>query len=391
MNTKIRGSILLIAGCSIGAGMLGIPVVTGTTGFIPGSLFFILTWAFMALSGLVLAELVLSYKEEGMNLLSLTQDTLGLSGKMVAVVCFMFLFYAIMTAYVLAASIFFHDVFGLNQFVASIGVVFAVYCIIARGMRQADSLNRWLMSGLVLCYVLLVSFGFSSVQMDRLLYADFSVAYLTLPILVVSFGYHNLIPSLATYLDRSKPALYRAISIGSLIPLGVYLLWDFVILGMVPMEHLACWKSAQNSGEMISQVLAEHVASAKVVLISQSFAFFAVATSFLPVACSFLDFLKDGLPSYRKKEYLIALFVLAPPLIASLVSPHLFLQALDFAGGFCAVILFGILPALVAYRRKRVVAVSHFRFATKPVLLFLLVGSLVILGIELLQLGGFLS
>src|SRR5438128_2746246 len=112
MNTQLRGSILLIAGCSIGAGMLGIPVVTGAAGFIPTTLLFVLTWAFMALSGIVLTELVLSYKEPGINILSLARDSLGRIGVLVASLTFMFLFYAIMTAYIIATSILINQFLG---------------------------------------------------------------------------------------------------------------------------------------------------------------------------------------------------------------------------------------------------------------------------------------
>lgn len=396
MKTKIRGSILLVAGCSIGAGMLGIPVVTGAAGFIPSSILFVLVWAFMALSGLVLAELVLSYKETGIHLLFLTKQTLGSFATLVATLCFMFLFYAIMTAYLLATSIFLHDFLGIAQLAGSCIFAGLMYIILAKGLRQADTLNRMLMAGLALCYVLLVTFGVSGIDSNRLLHADFSVAYIALPILVVSFGYHNLIPSLAVYLERSKGALMKAIVLGSLIPLAVYLLWDFVILAMVPIDHLAYWKQAQNSGEMITQVLAAHVSSTTIITIAQSFAFFAIATSFLPVACSFLDFLKDGISSRIestrvKNERVIALFVLLPPLAASLISPHLFLQALDFAGGFCAVILFGILPAIMVYKRRQVIGKQHFTIGRLPVLLFLLLGSCIIVGIELLQLAGIVS
>ncbi len=426
MKNTYRGSILLIAGCCIGAGMLGAPVVTGAAGFIPATLLFIAIWAFMALSGLVLSELVLSYDDDSVNLLSIAKDTLGSFGKIIVTTTFMFLFYAIMTAYILASSSLIAQVLPIAQTAAASIFVLAIYAVLAKGIQLIDGCNRVLMTGLVVCYVMLVIFGISSVDTESLQYVDFSASIVSIPILVVSFGYHNLIPTLATYLNRSKKHLMKAICFGSLIPLAVYILWEFVILGIVPAENFAVWKSAQNSGEMITQVLASCTDSTLVVSICQNFAFFAIATSFLPVAFSFVDFLKDGLRQNEQRlayvqvtssdlqlskkaieqmtlgseefsvkklftnSYFIAALVVLPPFIATLIEPNLFLHALDFAGGICAVTLFGILPAVMAYRRQKM-APKSFVIAKKPVLAFLLIGSLSIMAIELAHLSGLIS
>jgi tyrosine-specific transport protein len=66
-----------------------------------------------------------------------------------------------------------------------------------------------------------------------------------------------------------------------------------------------------------------------------------------------MDFLKDGLklPRLGRKTYdaLILSVVLVPPLLFSLIYPHVFLQALGFAGGFVDVLLFGILPVAIVW------------------------------------------
>lgn len=390
MKNRQLGSILLIAGCSIGAGMLGIPVVTGGAGFIPSALFFFLAWAFMALSGLVLSELVLSYRETNVNLLTMAKDCLGESGRFVVSLLFISLFYALMVAYILAAGMLISHHLPISPSIASILTVSGIYFAIAKGLKLVDAFNRKLMMGLVASYIFLVIFGVPEVSADRLLSYDFNAVWVALPILVVSFGYHNLVPSLASYVGRSRKILARSIVIGSLIPLAIYLVWEFVILGIVPFDSLATWKVAKNGGEMITEVLCQNAPQSAVAITSETFAFFAIATSFLPVAFSFFDFLRDGFRFRKVKESYLALLVLLPPLVLSLVNPTLFLEALDFAGGFCAVILFGILPSLMVYKRKQRIGSAHFAIAKTPVLLFLLVGSSGILAIELFHMMGVL-
>ncbi len=380
MNRTL-GASLLISGCCIGAGMLGIPVVTAEAGFFPSLVFFLLAWAFMTAAGLLLAKLVLSFNRPDIHLLSMAEATLGRVGKLATWVLFAFLFYAIMTAYVIAASVIISDFTGINFYLSASILVIGMFFAIARGVRLVDSLNRYLLLGMCACYLLLVAFGLPSVSIERLARADFNAAWGALPLLVICFGFHNLIPSLASYLRQDAVALKRAIITGSIISLGIYLLWEFVIFGLIPEANIAAWVAAEKKGELVTQVLANTVGSNAVVVFAQGFAFLAIATSFLPVAFSFLDFLKDGLHQVHRQvsSKSLAFIVLVPPLVLSLSDPHLFLEALDFAGGICAVSIFGILPALMA-AKKRIVGPLYWGL--------ILAISLVVFSIELAhQLG----
>lgn len=102
---------------------------------------------------------------------------------------------------------------------------------------------------------------------------------------------------------------------------------------------------------MVTHTMKEVVGKAWIVDVIEYFAFFAIVTSFIGVALSLFDFLVDGLQIKKdSRGKAIACFLaLAPPLFFSLVYPNVFIQALNFAGGFGAVILFGVLPALMAW------------------------------------------
>lgn len=333
--------------------MLGIPVVTLEAGFYPSLIFFIAAWAYMTAAGLLMAKLVLSYNKPDIHLLTMAETTLGKGGKLLSWILFAFLFYAIMTAYIIAAGVLIADVAGINFYLAASLLVAGMYGAIAKGVRLVDSLNRYLLFGMVACYLLLVTFGLPSVSLERLGRANMSAAWASLPILVICFGFHNLIPSLASYLKQDGSALRKSIVTGSIFALVIYLLWEFVILGLVP-ENRAEWIDAEKKGELVTQLLADTVGSKSVLYFAQGFAFLAIATSFLPVSYSFLDFLKDGLKQLHKQvsNKILALAVLLPPFFLTLSDPHLFLEALDFAGGICAVSIFGILPAIMAAKRR---------------------------------------
>lgn len=357
---KTVGAVLLIAGCSIGTGMLGIPVVTGAAGFIPSVVLCCLAWAFMAATGLLLGKVTLSFPVPETNLISMTQESLGRCGKWSAGILFTFLFYAVMVAYTIAGGILIADFafifFGIDipTIWTSTFLVFLLFLAISSGLRLVDSVNRYLMGGLALCYLLLVIFGGEHMQIERLVRRDWSASLIALPMLVISFGYHNLVPTLTHYLDKDARKLRKAILVGSALPLLVYIIWEAVIIGVIPFTETGEWMHAKGQGEIITQVLARACESDKVVGITRGFAFFAIATSFLPVAFSFLDFLRDGfhVGDTTKNRTLLGLVVLAPPLVIALTNPTIFLTALNYAGGCCALLLFAVLPALMAWKRK---------------------------------------
>jgi tyrosine-specific transport protein len=87
---------------------------------------------------------------------------------------------------------------------------------------------------------------------------------------------------------------------------------------------------------------------------AQILAFFAILTSFLAQTLSIVHFLSDGLkiPHKDKENIWICLTTLIPPLIFATLYPTIFYKALNFAGGICAVILFGLFPVLMIWRGR---------------------------------------
>ena len=73
-----------------------------------------------------------------------------------------------------------------------------------------------------------------------------------------------------------------------------------------------------------------------------------------------------------------------PPLLVAVVYPNIFLKALDVVGGVGIVVLFGLLPALMAFMGWK----SPIRRLS---CLAVIVFSLFVLGMEIMQEAGLLS
>ncbi len=353
---SIFGGVLLVSGCCIGAGMLGLPVLSAMAGFQPSIAMFLISWLFMTCTGLLLLEVNLWFHDE-VNIISMAGRTLGFLGKCVAWSLFLFLFYCLMVAYVAGSGELCVDLFqqfsgvAISPWIGSLFFTGVLGILLYIGTRAIDHFNRLLMVGLIATYVALVILGGSHVNGKLLEHQDWALAPLVLPVMIVSFGFHNLVPSLATYLNRDVKRLKRTIVIGSSIPLFIYLVWEWLILGLAPIEGPGGFRELLSEGQLATHALKSVVGISWIVNIAQYFAFFALITSFVTVALSFVDFLIDGLQLKKKPAgRLIACFLaLTPPFLFALMHPGVFLTALNYAGGIGAVILFGILPAAMVW------------------------------------------
>lgn len=376
---SVFGATMLIAGCCVGAGMLGMPVLTRPAGFLPSVVVFFLSWLFMTLAGLVLMEVALWFDED-VNLAGMAKKYLGRVGEWATVILMLFLMYALMTAYTAGLGQLVSDFveghwsFKVHPQVFSFVFIVFLFGTLALGTKILDYSNRWLMLGLAVCYILLVFVAWEHVKVENLQERNWKSALFISPIMVISFGFHNLIPSMAKYLGRDRAKLRLSIVLGALIPLGIYLLWEYLILGLIaPSQDV-------EGAEMTTELLKMAAGGLTYVIdLADAFSFFAITTSFLGIALSILDFLGDGLKKQRVAipRSLLVLLTVVPPFIFQIMNPHIFLAALNFAGGFAAVLLFGMIPALMALRGQKE---HELRLPFKNgILFFLILGSLTVI------------
>jgi tyrosine-specific transport protein len=360
---SVLGGILLIAGSCIGAGMLALPVITGVAGFFPAIVMLFAAWVFMTGTSLLLLEANLAIGHD-LSLISIAEKTLGKTGKILCWLLFIFLFYSLSIAYISASGSILQsivrDLFerDLPPLLGSLlfTVIFGI--VIYTGTKPVDYLNRFLMIGLIMAYCVLVFLGSMHIHLSYLFVHHWQYAWGALPILVISFGFHNMIPSLAMYLEGDVKRLRITVLLGGLIPFLIYLIWEAVMLGMIPIEGREGLLMALDKGEVVTETLRAAVGKSWINTIAQAFALFAIITSFLAQSLALVDFLADGLKVSKVGvgRIVLILLTLVPPFGFAFAYPGVFITALNVAGGFAAVILFGVLPALMVwvlrYKRK---------------------------------------
>ena len=321
------GGMLLIAGSCIGAGMLGLPIVTGISGFFPSIAMFFCGWLFMTSTALLLVE-ANGWFSRQVNLLSMTEHALGKWGKIVCWVTYLFLFYALLVAYISGIGGLCQTFFKVSfhvQFPSWLGsLIFVLFFgwVIYLGTRKVDLCNRGLMFAKIAFFVLLILVGVTYVQPRLLLRTDSMYAPSALPLLVIAFGFHNMIPSLTAYLKGDLKRVRWTIIGGSLMAFVIYLIWEILVLGIVPLEGANGLVSSLKNDKEASQTLATILQSPSIQIFAQGLAFFAILTSFLAQGLSLAHFLADGLKvSYKKHEKIsLCALALVPPLILSIMT-----------------------------------------------------------------------
>lgn len=378
---KLVSAIFLVAGTCIGGGMLALPVATGISGFFPSTFMMALCWLAMTASALLLLEVNL-WMKEGAHVITMASTILGPIGKIVSWTVYLFISYASIVAYTAAGgSLVINGAANLMGWEISKEwgcLLFIVFFggIIYLGTRFVGRVNTILFVAMIVAYFALVGTGIPEVKTDLLKHVHWPTSFLAIPLLLTTFSFQTMLPSLTPYLKRNVWALRWAIIAGTTITFGVYLIWQGMVLGIVPVSGPHSLIKALEVGEPVTQFLREHVQSNWVSIIAEYFAFFALVTSFLGMALGLHDFLSDGLKIRNEGmgKVFLSLLIIIPTFIFAAYFERVFLLALDTSGGFGDSILNGIMPVLMVWVGRYVLKFpeEHRTPGGKPLLIAVL-------------------
>lgn len=362
LNSKLLGGILLIVGTSIGGGMLALPVSTAEAGITTSILFMVICWLIMTTGAFLILEVNLRLPS-GSNMISMAKSTFGLPGQCVAWVSYLVLLYSLLSAYISGGSDVLNGILqkahvDLPSWLTSLLFTAVFGWIVYNGIRTVDYVNRGLMFGKLGVYLLLVLTISPYIHFPVLDTGSLRAVTGSLMILVTSFGFASIVPSLRSYFNDDVQALRRVIWFGSLIPLVCYILWNLVIMGVLQhdgqQDVLISLAHSNHATSGLNDALNTAIHNA---WISGFFSFFTsicMITAFLGVSLGLFDFLADGLKLRKQgaQGQAILLLTFLPPLLIVLVNPGIYLNALGYAG-ICCVVLLLLLPALMAWKGRK--------------------------------------
>lgn len=298
----------------------------------------------------------------GSNMVSMAKTTLGLPGQIIAWIAYLLLLYTLLAAYISGGSDVLNGLLqranlNLPNWITSLIFTLMFSLVVYGGIRSVDYVNRGLMFGKLGVYLLLVVIISPHIQLTALSGGSMKAVTGSLMVLITSFGFASIVPSLREYFHDDVHSLRKVILLGSLIPLTCYILWDAVIMGVVQREGdngLIALMTNEHATSGLTNALSTAVNSQWITGFFSFFTSICMVTAFLGVSIGLFDFLADGLAlkktGLQGKSTLALTFI--PPLAVVLFNPGIYLHALSYAG-ICCVILLLLLPALMAWRARK--------------------------------------
>lgn len=354
-KSKVLGSTLIIAGTTIGAGMLALPLASAGIGFSTSLTIMAALWALMAYTALMMVELH-QHASSDATLHTLAKQILGRKGKYLASFAMLFLFYSLCAAYIAGGGTQFNQRldqwFDLKLSAASGTVIFTllVASIVVIGTATVDKVNRILFTLKLVAMATVLLFLAPNVTQSYLLSMPIQQGLIVaaIPVIFTSFGFHGSIPAIVRYLDGDTPALKKAIVIGSAIPLVIYIFWQLVTLGVVSQSELV---DNQGLAALIA-TLSATVQQNNIGHIIGLFADLALLTSFLGVSLGLFEFLGDSLRKEKSSRMLTGLVTFTPPMCFALFYPQGFIMALGYAAIALAILAI-FLPVVMIHKVRR--------------------------------------
>ncbi|MFM2586756.1 aromatic amino acid transport family protein [Vibrio sp. TBV020] len=364
-KSKLLGSTLIIAGTTIGAGMLALPLASAGIGFTTSLIIMVALWALMAYTALLMVE-IHQHADQDATLHTLASKFLGTKGKWVASFAMMFLFYALCAAYIAGGGSQFADRISgftgieVSNTTSTLLFTLIVAAVVTVGTSTVDKINRVLFLVKIVAMALVLTFLAPNVTESYLLSmpVEQGLVIAAIPAIFTSFGFHGSIPAIVNYLDGHTPSLRKAILIGSAIPLVIYVFWQLVTLGVVNQATLL---DNQGLSALIS-TLATTVHKSNLGQTIGVFADLALLTSFLGVSLGLFEFLGDSLKKQGTSHLrvMVGLITFVPPMGFALFYPQGFIMALGYAA-IALVVLAIFLPILMVKQARMQAQSDHYQ------------------------------
>lgn len=356
---SVLNAIVLVAGTTVGAGILALPAVTQPAGFIPSTLALTGAWMYMATTGLFIAEVacktMATTGKPATSLKSMAAGSVGPIGAWLTSAAFVFLHMALLIAYCsrggeLLTSLL-PGTLGVPPPLAFAGL-FGGFIFVTKGTDALDQGNNIFATIVVASFFALVALVIPAGDLGQLFStSNWSQATDTIPTLLLSLVYHNVVPTVCAQLEGDRNKITKAVVVGSLIPFLMFVIWNAAVLAALPGAT-----GTANPLEVLRSSGSPLVAGGIL-----AFSLSAIVTSFVGFVVALTDFFADFLggedssstgPGFSLAKLRDFALTLVPPVLVAVWDPSLFFQAIDQAGAFGVSTLFGLLPALMVLSQR---------------------------------------
>jgi tyrosine-specific transport protein len=370
---KILNCIFLISCTAIGAGMLALPCAVYKNGIILSVMIFILCWLFMTIGALSLLEVTFWFKKNT-NIIIMVENFFGYKLKFFISIIYLSLLYALESAYITAYSKWSSYLNINSDIICLFMFILLIFFILFYKNEAINKINYVLSFLLFFIYIILFSLCLKSIKNNSIITFNIQDFFGALSLIVTSFGFAIIIPSLSSYLNKNFNYIYKSLLIGSLIPLIIYIFWIFIVISIFPRYGLNSIENLINNNEnfdinfiyFIKRITNINYISILII----SFSIVSILTSIIGVSISLKDLLSDSL-NLKKSNIILLFLIVIPPIIFTKYSSFGFTYILKISGILVSILL-GLLPITMLYYGKYVLNIkSKYNFLISKKSLFI--------------------
>ena len=335
------GAIATLIGCIIGAGVLGIPYVVAKAGFITGLIDIILIGIVMMVMHLYLGEVVLRTKGNH-QLVGYAEKYLGKIGKKLMLFAMVFVIYGALVAYTIKEGHFlnalFNTYFGGSPFTYSLIFLGLMAFLVYFELNVLEKSEILLVSILIGVIFLICIFALPHVDINNL--TSFNPGSFFLPYGVILFAFLGTVavPEMKEELKENKAYLRKAIIIGCLIPLVIYIIFAAVVVGVTGINT--------TDGAILGL---GNALGYEMLVFGTLFGIIAMMSSFLILAFSLKEMFEYD---YKIDKFSSWFLTCSVPLVIFMLGVKSFVRTIGVAGSFSGGLM-GILIVLMYIKAKK--------------------------------------
>lgn len=331
----------LLAGTTIGAGVLAIPYAISQSGYWIGMIHLVAIGVAMIVLNLFLAEISLRTKGT-QQLPGLAERYLGKDAKVLTFYVMLSLIYGALTAYMMGSGQILAELTGLPVDIMGLLFFFFVALGVYFGVKAVSRIEMLFVIGLVF---IVIGIALRAMQGDGLQWESLMEGPETgwqnifIPYGTVLFSYFGFVavPEMEKIMNRYRQDMQLAIILGLSIPIMLYILFTTVVLGVA-------------GGDMneVATVALGRALGPEVQYIANIFGLIAMFTSSLSLALSVISIYKDEFEVPHTSAVMVTLL---PPITIVLAGVGTFFEFISFAGAVAGSIL-GILVVFMYWQAK---------------------------------------
>lgn len=337
-TATLSQAVFMITGMTIGAGILGLPFAVAQVGLGVGLIYIVVLGLIMLALNLMIGEVALQTKTN-LQLPGFAGKYLGKWAKLILSITILSSSFGVLLAYMIGEGVALTAIFGGSPLGWSVIFWSVGNLFIWSGLERISRAEKILSLSVMTIITLLSLFLLPHFNTAELLV--FHGQNWLFPIGVILFALHAspAVGEAHALLAGNSSKFRQALLIGTLIPIGIYLLFTTAVVGL----------SGQNTTEIATVGLGA-IFGPRVGLVANIFAILAMCTGFMGLGTA----LKETLVwDHRVPSWFATFLVAAVPLFLFLFGLRSFISILDVVGGLFIGIEALIMVAVYVVARRR--------------------------------------